>query len=105
MVRSISWVINANGEGEIMGAVQDNLAPIMPTSVLADLISEPILGSTSSPRAHRSPPRHSRKPIQEEILIASIDRITNGLAECLFLAESVLDQSATGDKFPPLHQR
>ena len=90
-VGSISWVINTNGEGKIVEMVQDNPTLVMPTSTPADLISEPIPRLSSSLRAHRLAPRQPRKSIDEDDLIASIDRVDKGLVDCLSLVESVLD--------------
>ena len=39
MVGSMTWVIGPDGSGEIMEAVQDHPAPIMPTSTMTYLIS------------------------------------------------------------------
>jgi hypothetical protein len=43
-----------------------------------------------------------RKLVTQDDLIASIDRVDKGLAECFSLVESVLDQPAYDDKFPSL---
>jgi hypothetical protein len=92
MIGSMTWVINADGNKEIVETVQDNptlnmLAPI--TSVLA-------------PVALISAPRQARRSIDQDDLIASIDWVNKGLAECLSLTESVLDQSTKGGKTPAL---
>ena len=102
MVGSISWVINAYGNGEIVKPVQDYPAPVMPTPTLADPILKPVPRSSSSPRACRSAPHRPRKPIDQDDLITSIDRVDKSLVECLSLVESVLDRSAYDDEFPPL---
>jgi hypothetical protein len=43
-----------------------------------------------------------RRPINNDDLIESIDRVTNGLAETLSHMESILDRPTMGDGFPML---
>jgi hypothetical protein len=43
MVRSMTWVIGADGIKEIMEAVQNHPAPIVPTSAMTSSISAPRL--------------------------------------------------------------
>ena len=69
-IGSMTWVINADGNGEIMETVQDNPAP----NVLA-----------LAPTAPTSAPRRAWRSIDQDDLIASVDQVTNGLAECLSL--------------------
>ena len=88
MVRSMTWVIGINGVEEIMEAMQNHPASIMPTS------------TTTSPIS--APRRWVRRSISNDDLIASIDRVTNRLAECQLLVDSVLDQSRASDEFPAL---
>jgi hypothetical protein len=73
-VRSMTWVIDANGVEEIVEAVQNHPAPIMPTSSTTSLIS--------------APHRWVRRSISNDDLSTSIDRVTNCLAECQFLMDS-----------------
>jgi len=47
-------------------------------------------------------PRPVRRSIDQDDLIASIDRVTNGLAKCLSLAKLVLNQSTNRDVTPAL---
>ena len=72
MVGSISWIINADGVGELIKPVQINTTPITPTTVTADLISEPLLGS-SLPTTHHPLPLYQRRRINNDDMIASID--------------------------------
>ena len=67
-VRSMTWVIGANDNEEIMEAVQNHPTLIVPTSTMTSLISV----------------RHHwvRRSISNDNLIASIDRVTDRLAEC-----------------------
>jgi hypothetical protein len=102
MVGSITWVINTNGNGEIVELVRDNLAPVVPSPTPVDPISEPLPGSSSSPRIRHPIPHRLRKPIAQDDLIASIDQVEKSLAECLSLVESVLDRPPSDDKFPLL---
>ena len=88
MVGSMTWVINLDGNREIVEAVQDHPAPIAPTS------------ATTS---HILVPRHwVRRSISNDNLIGSIDRVTDLLAECHLLVDSVSDQSRASDEFPVL---
>jgi len=68
--------------------VQDHPAPMAPTP------------ATTSPIP--APHRWVRRSISSDDLIASIDRITDRLAECQLLVDSVLDRSRVGDDFPAL---
>ena len=87
-VRSVTWVIGPDGNGRIMEAVQDHPAPIVPTP------------TTTSPIP--APRRWVRRSISSDDLIASIDRVTDRLAECQLLVDSVLDQSRASDDLPAL---
>ena len=71
-VGSITWIINANGVGELIEPVQINTVPITPTPTTTDPISEPPPRS-SSPTIHRPLSRYSRRQINNDDLIASID--------------------------------
>ena len=68
MVRSMTWVIGVDGVEEIMEVVQNYPAPIVPTSVTTSPISA----------SHR----WVRRSIDNDDLIASIDRVTDRLVEC-----------------------
>ena len=72
-VRSISGVINADGDGEIFKPVQIDSASTTPTPATADPISEPPPRS-SSPITRRPLPRYPRKQVGNDDLIASIDQ-------------------------------
>ena len=88
-VGSISWIINADGVGELIEPVQINTAPITPTPATADPISKPPPRS-SSPIIRRPLPRYQRSQINNDDLIASIDQVGQKLADCLSIAESAL---------------
>ena len=90
MVGSISWVINADGVRELIEPVQIDTASITPTPATTDPISEPIPRSPSA-MTHRPLPRYQRRPINNDDLIESIDRVGLKLADCLSIAESALD--------------
>ena len=75
-----------------MEAMQDNPAPNVSTLITLAL----------APEAPISVPRRVRRSIDQDDLIASIDRVTNGLAMCLSLTESVLNQSTNEDVTPAL---
>ena len=90
MVGSISWIINVDGLGELIEAVQIDSTPITPTPVSADPISEPPLRSPSS-IIHRLLPHNQRRQINNDDLIASIDQVGQKLADCLSIVESALD--------------
>jgi len=64
----MSWVIGINGVNEIMEAVQNHPALIVPTSTMISLIS--------------MPHRWIWRSISNDDLIASIDRVTDRFAEC-----------------------
>ena len=85
MVRSISWVINADRDGEIIKPVQIDSTPTTPTPAIADLISE-LLPRSSSPTTRRLLPRYLRKQVDNNDLIASIDQVSQKLVDCLSLA-------------------
>ena len=90
MVGSISWIINADGVGELIEPVQIDSAPITPTPMTVDQISELPPRSPSS-TTHRPLPRYQRRQINSNDLIASIDQVGHKLADCLSIAESALD--------------
>ena len=87
-VGSMTWIIGPNGNREIVEAVQDHPAPIVLTL------------ATTSPIP--TPRRWVRRSISIDHLIASIDRVTDRLAECQLLMVLVLDQSRASDEFPIL---
>ena len=89
-VGSITWVINADGVGELLEPVQIRSAPTTLAPAIADPISEPLPGSTSSV-TRRSLPRYQRRHVNNDDLIESIDRVGLKLADCLSIAESALD--------------
>ena len=70
--------------------MQIDSAPITPTHATIDLISELPLRSPSS-TTRRPLPRYQRRQINNDDLIASIDQVGLKLADCLSIAESVLD--------------
>ena len=75
-VGSMTWVIGPDGNGEIVEAVQDHHAPIAPTPATTSPIPAPHRWVTGS--------------INNDDLIASIDRVTDRLAECQLLVDLVL---------------
>ena len=87
-VGSMTYVIGADGVEEIVEALQNHPAPIVPTSTMTSPISVPR--------------RWVRRSISNDDLIASIDRVTDRLAECQLLVDSVLDQSRASDDFSAL---
>ena len=89
-VGSITWVINADGVGELLEPVQIRSAPTTLTPATVDPISEPLSGSTSS-TTRRSLPHYQRRHVNNDDLIESIDRVGLKLADCLTIAESALD--------------
>jgi hypothetical protein len=74
-VGSMTWVIGPDVNGEIVEAVQDHPVPMAPTS------------ATTSPIP--LPRCWVRRSIDNDDLIASMDRVTNRLAECQLLVDSV----------------
>jgi hypothetical protein len=90
-IGSMTWVIRIDVIEEIMEAVQNHLALIMPTA------------RTTSPTL--VPRRWVRRSIDNDDLITSIDWVTNGLADCLSLTESILDRSTVSDELPTLQDR
>ena len=84
----MTWVIGTNGIEEIMEAVQNHPAPIMPTSTM-----------TSPIPTHC---RWVRRSISNDDLIASIYWVIDHLAECQLLVDSVLDQSRVSNEVPAL---
>ena len=90
MVGSITWVINADGVGELLEPVQIRSAPTTLAPATVDPILEPLLRSTSSATQH-SLPRYRRRHVNNDDLIESIDRVGLKLADCLSIAELALD--------------
>ena len=90
MVGSISWIINADGVGELLEPTQIDSALITPAPTIADPISEPPLRSPSS-TIRRSLPRYQRRQINNDNMIVSIDWVGLKLADCLSIAKSALD--------------
>ena len=88
MVGSMTWVIGPDGSGEIMEAVQDHPAPIVPTSTMTSPIP--------------TPRRWVRRSINNNDLIEAIDWVMDRLAECQLPVDSVLDQSRASDEPPAL---
>ena len=86
----ISWIINADGVGELIEPVQIDSTPITPTPATTDPISEPPPRSPSS-TTRWSLPCYQRRQINNNDLIASIDQVGLKLADCLSIAESTLD--------------
>jgi len=84
----MTWIIGLKDNGEIVEVVQDHPAPITPTPATASPIPAPHRWVTGS--------------INNDDLIASIDRVTNRLTECQLLVDSVLDQCRASDDFPAL---
>ena len=87
-VGSMTWVIGPDGSGEIMEAVQDHPAPIVPTSTMTSLIP--------------MPRRWVKRSINNDDLIEAIDRVTDHLAECQLHVDLVLDRSRASDEPPAL---
>jgi len=90
MVGSISWVINADGVGELLEPVQIRSAPTTPAPTTTDPILE-LLPRSSSSMTRRSLPLYQRRHINNDDLIESIDRVGLKLVDCLSIAESALD--------------
>ena len=67
-VGSMTWVIGPDGSREIMEVVQDHPAPIEPTPATTSLIPTPY--------------RKVKRSINNDDLIASIDRVIDHLAKC-----------------------
>ena len=81
----MTCVVGPDGNGRIMEAAQDYPTPTAPTPAMTSLI--PV-------------PHHwVRRSISNDDLIASIDRVTDRLAECQLLVDSVLDQSKASYEF------
>ena len=87
-VRSMTWIISPDGNGEIVETVQDHPAPITLTLAMTSPIPLPY--------------RWVRRSISSDDMIASIDQVIDCLAECHLLMGSVLDQSRASDEFPVL---
>ena len=84
----MTWVIGPDGNREIVEAVQDHPAPI----TLTPAMISPVL----------APRRWIRRSINNDDLIASIDRVTDRLTEYQLLVDSVLDRSRASHDFPTL---
>ena len=103
-VGSISWLINDNGDGEIIEPVQNSTASITPVPAPADPISEPPLRSSSS-ATRRSLSRYPRKQIDNNDLIASIDQVNQKLSNCLSIAKLALVRPVDDEEFSPRPHR
>ena len=84
----MTWVIGPDDSGEIMEAVQDHPASIVPTSTMTSLMP--------------MPRRWVRRSINNDDLIEAIDWVMDRLAECHLLVDLVLDQSRASDEVPAL---
>ena len=73
-VGSISWVINADEDGEIIELVQIDSVSTTPAPTTADPISE-LPPRSASPTTRHPLPRYPRKQINNDDLIASIDQV------------------------------
>jgi len=90
MVGSITWVVNADGVGELLEPVRICSAPTTLAPATANPMSKPL--SRSAPSAtHRSLPCYQRRHVNNDDLIESIDQVGLKLADCLSIAESALD--------------
>ena len=89
IVGSISWVINADRDGELIEPVQIDSASITPTPMTVDPILESPPRSSSS-TIHCPLPRYPRRQINNDDLIASIDQVGQKLVDCLSIIESAL---------------
>ena len=89
MVGSISWIINADGVGELLEPMQIISALTTPVPTTADPILGQLPGSPSTTR--RPLPRYQRRQINNDNLIESIDRVSLKLVDCLSITESALD--------------
>ena len=88
-VGSISWVINADGDGEITKPVQIDSTLTTPMPATADPILEPPL-MLPSPTTRCLLPRYSRKQVGNDDMIASINQVGQKLADCLSLSRNRL---------------
>ena len=68
MIKSMTWIIGPDGNGEIVEVVQDNLAPIAPTLATTSLVLTPC--------------HWVRRSICNDDLITSIDWVIDRLVEC-----------------------
>ena len=75
--------------GELIEPMQIDSAPITSAPATADPILEPSPMS-SSPTTRHLLPRNLRKQVGNVDLIASIDQVSQKLADCLSLTESAL---------------
>ena len=82
-VGSISWVINADEDREIIKPVQIDSAPTTPTPAMVDPILELPLRSFSPTILHLLP-HYSRKLVDNDDLIASIDQVNQESSPSLF---------------------
>jgi len=89
IVGLISWVINADEDGEIIEPVQIDSAPATPTPAMVDPVSKLPLRSFSPP-THRPLSCYSRKQVGNNDLITSIDQVGQKLTDYLSLMESAL---------------
>jgi len=88
-IRSISWVINADGDGEIIEPLLIDSASTTPAPAIADPISEPP-PRLSPPPTRRPLPHYLRKQINKDDLITSVDQVGQKLTNCLSIAELAL---------------
>ena len=73
----MTWIIGLDSNGEIVEAVQDHPVLIVPTSTM----------TLSIPMPHH----WVKRSINNNDLIEAIDRVTDRLAKCQLLMDSVLD--------------
>jgi hypothetical protein len=101
-IGTFTWTTGVDGPAEVMEAVQAPPTATGSTSIMADSISRPILGS-SSLTTRRLLLRYQGRHLDDSDLIESIDRVTTGLAETLTLVDLIRDRSAEDGYGPFCH--
>jgi hypothetical protein len=92
-IRTFTSTTGADGPAEVVEAVKAPPAPTESTSITADSISGPVLGSPP-PTTRRLLPRYQERCLDNIDLIKSINRVTTNLAETLTLVDSIRDWSS-----------
>jgi hypothetical protein len=99
-IGTFTWTTGADDPTKVMEAVQAPPTLTESTSTTIDLISGPVLGSSSLTTRYPLP-RYQGRRLNNTDLIESIDWVTTGLAKTLTLVDLIRDRS-TEDGYGPI---
>jgi hypothetical protein len=97
-VGSITWIINPDGEGEIIELDQIGSVPTTRLSAPIYPVTQASARPSSTITCHTLP-RCQRRQIKNDDLIEAIDQLDDKLANCLSIAESAWIYSTPGKRY------